>query len=277
MTLQMSALLGSGGGTLKVQEFLSSGTWTRPAGVDTVYVQACAGGGGGGGASANEGSPDPSGGGGGGEYAEKLLTVTGNLTIAIGAGGAGGAGWSDGSIGNSTIISGGASLTLIGGGGGMGIDSTNVPATFCANAGGFKGNGTYGAWGGGGGGMGGSPSYQAILIQPSFGSGGSNYNSVVTYKFNRGGAAFSSGSGIPDRGFFSNGGIGINGFCGGGGGGGSGTANGAGYGSCGGGHGSNYAAGGAGRANSGGGGGGTRYFGNGGNGGSGYCLIAWVE
>ena len=107
---------------LKTQVFTSSGTWTRPDGVNMVMVSGCAGGSGGGGGggvltqsrglrqNGNHGFGGRNGGGEGGVVAQKAtggsggggaggqsclrtpLYVTGNQSVVVGAGGAGGAG-----------------------------------------------------------------------------------------------------------------------------------------------------------------------------------------
>ncbi len=73
------------------ETFLSSSTWTCPAGVSSVTVQCWGGGGAGGGASGLNSSNTRStgGGGGGGSYAQKSISVTANTqyTITVGAGG----------------------------------------------------------------------------------------------------------------------------------------------------------------------------------------------
>ena len=111
------------GGGLKTQVFTSSGTWTRPEGVNMVMVSGCAGGGGGGGGGGlwtpgyyshgvdgiggqylgggaggighgGHGSRGGSGGGGaGGQSCLRVpVYVTANQSVVVGAGGAGGAG-----------------------------------------------------------------------------------------------------------------------------------------------------------------------------------------
>lgn len=78
------------GGSLKFQQFNTSGTFTPSAALlaagGTVQLQMAGGGGGGGSWSGYVGT---AGGGGGSSYWEQLVTVTGAVTVTIGAGGAG--------------------------------------------------------------------------------------------------------------------------------------------------------------------------------------------
>jgi hypothetical protein len=77
------------GVTLNYQEFTSSGTWTKPAGVSVVYVEAV-GGGGSGGVARSTGSNAASGGN-GGEGAFRTFRAAdlgATVTVTIGAGGA---------------------------------------------------------------------------------------------------------------------------------------------------------------------------------------------
>lgn len=63
-----------------IQVFSSSGTWTKPSGVSTVYAKALGQGGTGGNPS---GGTSIGGGGGGGGYAEGFIAVTGDVTVTI--------------------------------------------------------------------------------------------------------------------------------------------------------------------------------------------------
>ncbi len=95
-----------------IQVFASSDTWTKPAGISTVYVKVWGGGGGGGAAQTPAG-----GGGGGGGYTEGLVAVTGNITVTVGGGGSAGTGGA-GSAGGISSFAGETTPQATGGGGG---------------------------------------------------------------------------------------------------------------------------------------------------------------
>ena len=106
---------GGGGGNLIGQVvFTTSGTWTKPAGCNTVIVEVMGAGGGGAGPG---GAGAYGGGGAAGAYARKLINVTliSSETITIGSGGAGGTA-ANGSAGGTTSF--GALVSCTGGGGG---------------------------------------------------------------------------------------------------------------------------------------------------------------
>jgi hypothetical protein len=145
--------------TAGVDIITASGTYTIPAGVTEITVEAW-GGGGGGGDGANTGG----GGGGGGAYASKTFTVTplDDYTVTIGAGGsrattsvgAGGTG-GDTSFGTDVIAKGGAggsganSANAAGGAGGSGAGSTGTTTYSGGNGGTGLNAGDLGGGGGG--------------------------------------------------------------------------------------------------------------------------------
>lgn len=186
--LQVDEALTYGGqlGTF-TRTFTSSGTFTVPAGVTTLKIEAW-GAGGGGASSAGAG-------GGGGEYAAEpasAATPGGTVTVTIGTGGAlgvGGASNSGGAGGNTTTSGGGTTaVTAHGGGGG---NKNGTPASSGGSgssntthhSGGASGTSTGGSKGGSGGGGCGGPT----------GAGGAGTNSSGNTP-GVGGAAGSGGS-----------------------------------------------------------------------------------
>jgi len=119
----------SGGGSVDIQDFAASGTWTKPSGAHYVIVTAIGAGGGGGSGARGAAGSNHSGGGGGATgqtiIAEFISSDCGATeTVTIGGGGAGGAAKSangagnDGSDGGSTSF--GSLLTALGGNKGLG-------------------------------------------------------------------------------------------------------------------------------------------------------------
>lgn len=105
--------------------FTSSGTWTRPAGVDRVYV-VVQGAGGTGGAGGGSGTFfRGGGGGGGGGYAEGSIEVSGNVTITI----------------SSSVSSFAGDTTILGNAGSDGVAGTSGGAVGTGGSGGTASGG----------------------------------------------------------------------------------------------------------------------------------------
>jgi len=103
------------GALVASQFFTSSGTFTAPTGVTTVYVTMAAGGGAGSGADGGAGGRG--GGAAGGCLIKYPYAVTpgNNYTVTVGTGGAGG--WGNGAAGTDSVF---GDLTVLGGNGGSG-------------------------------------------------------------------------------------------------------------------------------------------------------------
>jgi len=99
-TITWSSVISGGNSS---QTFSTTGSWTAPAGVTSVTVDAWGGGGGGGG---NSTTAQGGGGGGGGAFARKVVTVSPSTsyTVTVGAGGAGGV-QANGSAGGDSWVS----------------------------------------------------------------------------------------------------------------------------------------------------------------------------
>lgn len=119
------------GSNANYQEFNSSGTWTKPSGVGTVYVEVTGGGGSGGSGARLPTTSTRTGGGGGGSgitmfkyFRASDLAATVSITIGAGASSGGAAVTTDGTNGNAGTAGGDSSfgtyLVGIGGAGGLG-------------------------------------------------------------------------------------------------------------------------------------------------------------
>ena len=139
-----------------------SHTWTVPAGVTSITIEAWGGGGAGGGVT---GYAAGAGGGAGGQYAQKVIAVSAgaNVSVVVGAGGNGDTGngenGEDSSFDGSVVVAkGGAGgqrwpRSASGGSGGKGSSSGGVGDEVYAGGNGADGNVYYRYnWGGGGGG-----------------------------------------------------------------------------------------------------------------------------
>jgi hypothetical protein len=208
------------------QEFLTSGTWTKPAGVTFVYVESIAAGGGGG----NHTTSTSVGAGSGGEYVASIFeasSISATETITIGASGAGAADGvvADGSVGGDSSF--GSLLTAIGGN--PGAVGANIYATIPRSAlaettqsfvpfiivpqAGYGGQGGSSGVGGNtidGGAGGGGANASAFFAggTSEFGGDGGAGNTVVNTKAGNGSVPGGGGGGSSDDGGGGDGGAG---------------------------------------------------------------------
>jgi hypothetical protein len=177
------------------EEFLTSGTWTKPANVKFVFVEAIGGGAGG----SNSTDATNTGGGGGGGYNEGLLLaadVGSTETVTIGAGGAGrangvnaagsdGVGTSFGALLSAGAGQGGTTFGAYGGGGEIGGQAGLQ----------LEGSGGYSSGGGGvGSSVGGS------CVRGGGGGGGGNGAGGGTSQSGGNGGAGNAGAGVAGGG-----------------------------------------------------------------------------
>lgn len=204
---------------IDVQQFTSSGTWTKPAGYNAscpVLVRAWGGGGGG---ATGDGSDDGGGGGGGGACVDvwcRLSDLGATETVTVGSGGAAQTSTNqDGNAGGTTTF--GGFMSAYGGAGGVDANTNSF------GGGGGGGAGVAGAGNadnsgdGENGGAGGSPDGAAAGANGYFGGGGGGNED------NNGGASVYGGGGGGGGGAVSgtggDGGASVSGGGGGGGGG----------------------------------------------------------
>lgn len=209
----LSQFLAGGGGKLRYQEFLSSGIFTPSSALLTnggqCFVEAIGGGGSGGVSTNNAGSAFASGGD-AGAYVDALVTVSGAVTVTLGAGGAAASrsgasvGTVNGNVGGDTTF--GALLTAKGGLGGkadggaayavggkgassLGYFTTDTTNTLSCRGGTGRNNKA----GGGGGAGGASVALQEQHIRGS--DGGGNGAAVSTGSVTAPSGAANSGAG----------------------------------------------------------------------------------
>lgn len=199
---QLTNLPSAGGKQANSKVFLTSGTWTKPAGYGAnSIVKISAWGGGGGGCSATTSSNLA--GGAGGAYNEwwfPLSVLPSSLAIGVGAaGGGGGASLNQaGTAGGNTTV--GSLFTVLGGAGGD-IVGSGAPATIALSIGGVEAKPE---WSGGAGALktGPVPAGNAFYG----GGGGGTVLAVTGGTSLAGGAGASSVSGTPSPGSFPGGG-----------------------------------------------------------------------
>ena len=159
---------GSGQGLQSVQTFTSGGTWTKPAGVDSVMIYVTGGGGGGGGTTDLD---DPgNGGGASGGTAITFLDVSAisSATITVGGGGSGNADGTGTAGSNSSWADG--TNTITGNGGAGGAEQTGFSTAGVGGTGGSASSGDINVTGGDG--SSGSMGNSDTSIQEQGGTGG---------------------------------------------------------------------------------------------------------
>ncbi|MEQ8302207.1 MAG: T9SS type A sorting domain-containing protein [Cyclobacteriaceae bacterium] len=121
---------------IRIRYYTASSTFTVPAGVGAVTVQAWGAGGGGGGADSNSTNNRAGGGGAGGTYTLATgVAVTGTITVTVGNGGTAGNNPIPGGTGGTTTFASAAPVSAVGGAGGTSGLSTGDAMTGAGGAG----------------------------------------------------------------------------------------------------------------------------------------------
>lgn len=190
------------------QLLTSSGSWTAPAGVTTIWLDGAAQGGGGGGVNAGAGTVG--GGGGAGQQIKgvRYTVVPGTaytVTLANTGGAGGTSGGGNGTAGSNAVF--GALVTLTGGSGGagaapgVGVGGAAGGAGGSNGQGGFNITGSTSLAGNGGGGIWGPPTVPATMSGNFAGTNASGYGSGGSGAHAGSGVASAGGNGAP--GFFN--------------------------------------------------------------------------
>ncbi|MDO8206409.1 MAG: hypothetical protein Q7T38_01155 [Gallionella sp.] len=212
----LAGLLLSASAGAVTTSFTVSGTWTAPAGVTSVTVEAWGAGGGGGAATGN---PAKGGGGAGGQYAKKVVAVVPGTVyaIAVGAGGTVGTAVAGGIGGNSTF----AATTVVakgGAGGALAAANNSCAAAGAGSATGGVGDLVF---------AGGNGSACTVITTPAGGAGGGGAGSAGAggnAVGNTAGAGTATGGGAGGAGLTARGAGNVGVVAGGGGGGGYATS-----------------------------------------------------
>ena len=201
-------LANGGGGSVDVQTFTASGTWTKPSGARFVYVELTGSGASGG----KSGSGDGGGGGGGGSWWAGWLNaddLAATETITVGAGAVGVSSNGNGNHGSPSWFA--DPPLLIGYGGGRGLQNTGAGGYGGMRNAGWHGTGMKSHAGNGGAGVlgGAGNNGQWCLYGGAGGGGGGEITSGGTggtSQFGGDGGDGSTGSGSPTAGSIPGGG-----------------------------------------------------------------------
>jgi len=195
----------AGGGLQSMQVFTSSGTYTKPSGINLIKIYVTGGGGSG---ADGAGNYNTGGGGGGGATAIKIIDATSITTETVTIGnGATGASQSNGSSGGTSSFGSHASAT----GGGGGVQENNGGDGGTATGGDINLRGSAGGSGGGGG-TGDEAPGNAYGGSTFWGLGGAGAHNLTSGRINAIVYGTGGGGGDHDGTSYSGGGDGMSGI-----------------------------------------------------------------